>query len=606
MLWLNQLLLSTVYIMCFIYFSPELSKVVNTSIIGKKVDSILYTNWSKNSNLYKYVVVFLILIGSIVRLWKFGAIPAGFNQDGAMGAVDALALTTYGTDRFGMWLPAHFTAWGFGQMSVLLSYLSIPFIAMFGLNPFTARIPILITSLLSLWVLYALCKHIFGKNAALIVLFFSSINPWQIMQSRWALDCNLLPHFLLFSIYFLTIAFKKERKIYMYISMVFFGLTMYTYGIAWYTIPLFLFIAGLYLLGTKRIMFMELVYCSLTYLFVSWPIFGVMIVNTFSLKTINTPFITIPFFPGTSRKADILFFSENIFEQFKNNFKTTIDIVLLQKPDLPWNVIPEYGTYYLFTLPFLLLGLIYLINYIRIAKSKDFLHVFIIIWLFIALISGLIINGVNVNRINIIFYPIIILCSLGIYALVKKIKVFSIIVLLLYIISFAGFNVSYFGDHSEVIGESFYDGFGEALNFVEDLDYDEIYITNWTQSQDSWWVSEPLTLFHHEVDALYYQGKVDLFSKDGKKLLPYKIRYRYVDFRNFVIDSAAKAVYILNNHELENFQNNMFIIYSFAHYSVAIPTFEKLHSDLSISDYTISLATSKQIVNSCSHSEHRS
>ena len=63
----------------------------------------------------------LILLFTLLRLYRFGSIPGGFNQDGAMAAVDALALAHHGTDRFGTFLPAHFTAWGYGQMSVLLS-----------------------------------------------------------------------------------------------------------------------------------------------------------------------------------------------------------------------------------------------------------------------------------------------------------------------------------------------------------------------------------------------------------------------------------------------------------------------------------------------------
>ena len=76
-----------------------------------------------------------------LRLWRFGAVPGGFNQDGAMAAVDALALSRYGTDRFGTRLPAHFTAWGYGQMSVLLSYCMVPLIRLFGLSAVTLFMP---------------------------------------------------------------------------------------------------------------------------------------------------------------------------------------------------------------------------------------------------------------------------------------------------------------------------------------------------------------------------------------------------------------------------------------------------------------------------------
>ena len=88
----------------------------------------------------------LIGLFTLLRLYRSGSVPGGFNQDGAMAAVDALALAKHGTDRFGTWLPAHFTAWGYGQMSVLLSYCMAPLFRLFGMNSVTARLPMLLWS----------------------------------------------------------------------------------------------------------------------------------------------------------------------------------------------------------------------------------------------------------------------------------------------------------------------------------------------------------------------------------------------------------------------------------------------------------------------------
>lgn len=62
----------------------------------------------------------LMLAAFLLRVWQFGSVPGGMNQDGAMAAVDAKALADHATDRYGMFMPVHFTAWGYGQMSVLL------------------------------------------------------------------------------------------------------------------------------------------------------------------------------------------------------------------------------------------------------------------------------------------------------------------------------------------------------------------------------------------------------------------------------------------------------------------------------------------------------
>ena len=165
----NKVALVITILVCSLANFPKVKRMINNFCLTQKFISLLNIIEQKY---YKHMVVLIVFLGAVPRLWKFGIIPAGFNQDGAMGAVDALALAQYGTDRFGMWMPVHFTAWGFGQMSVLLSYLSVPFIKIFGLNRFTARVPVLMVSLLALLVMYKLCKNIFDRKTAITVLAF--------------------------------------------------------------------------------------------------------------------------------------------------------------------------------------------------------------------------------------------------------------------------------------------------------------------------------------------------------------------------------------------------------------------------------------------------
>ena len=96
---------------------------------------------------YIVSLMLIVLVAVLIRTWQFGTIPGGMNQDGAMAAVDAKALAEYGTDRFGMRYPVHLTAWGYGQMSALMSYLMAPCIKLLGLSVFSARLPMLLVSL---------------------------------------------------------------------------------------------------------------------------------------------------------------------------------------------------------------------------------------------------------------------------------------------------------------------------------------------------------------------------------------------------------------------------------------------------------------------------
>lgn len=60
---------------------------------------------------HRRILFWTILLAAIaVRCVGFVSVPGGVNQDEAMAGVDAWALAQYGTDRYGIFLPVHFTA----------------------------------------------------------------------------------------------------------------------------------------------------------------------------------------------------------------------------------------------------------------------------------------------------------------------------------------------------------------------------------------------------------------------------------------------------------------------------------------------------------------
>ena len=190
-----------------------------------------------------YILGILLFIGILTRCYLLRYLPGGVNFDEAMGAVDAYALSQHGTDRFGTRLPVHFRAWEYGQMSVLLGYLQAFFIKLFGFSTTTIRIPMVILSLLGMGAVYFLCRKFASVRIALLALFLIVICPWHLIQSRWALDCNAFPHIFLlgFAMLLYGVESSHSRKNGMiYGSMIFFGLTFYCYGIAVYSVPVFL------------------------------------------------------------------------------------------------------------------------------------------------------------------------------------------------------------------------------------------------------------------------------------------------------------------------------------------------------------------------------
>jgi len=553
---------------CGIFLLNNLNKKVNEKA-NQKRGTFHHLQLGKISISSEWIIFsVLLLIAIALRAWQFGSIPGGVNQDGAMAGVDAKALLDHGTDRYGMKFPVHFTAWGYGQMSVLLSYMMIPFIKIFGLTAIAIRLPMLIISIAGLIALYLLIKSVFGVTMAQIALIISIANPWHFMQSRWALDCNVFPHVFVLGLYFLHKGIVSKKRN-LFISMFFFAMCMYSYGISFYTVPFFLFFFAGYLGIKKLLKWKEILLAACTYIFFSWPIYIVMIINMVGGKTISTPFFTMPYFPYSVRSQDILFFADHKVEQLVRNFKSLMNIILYQKQDVPWNSIKGFGTVYLFFVPFAIMGLVYLI--VRIVKEKEALKkagmISMLLFFFMGIWGGLITREVNVNRINIIFYAMIILIACGIYYVWEQRKILACILIPVYLFFAGAFVQNYFTEYPKTMSYLFFEGLVESLEDIENSDRDVYYIT--PKVENASYISEILTLFGHQIDAHYYQGKTNIV--DGEETLPYAQKYQYREAASVNINPDENAAYVILSSEMYLFPQEKFDITVHHGYCSVIP-----------------------------------
>lgn len=532
----------------------------NEAVIGQEAEPVL----SVKNILFLFLTALLI----ISRCIGLGKIPGGFNQDGAMGAVDALALANYGTDRFGTWLPAHFTAWGYGQMSVLLSYLTVPFIKLWGLSPLTARLPMVIVSTAGGIALYGLVKEMYSRKAAFVTLLFLIINPWHFMQSRWALDCNVFPHMFMIGLYFLNHGIRKKK--YMYVSMVFFALCMYSYGVSFYMVPVFLLTVCILFLRKRIAAGKQALIMAAVYFGISFPIYGTMLINFMKWDTLRLPFVTMTYFEGSVRSGDILFFSEHLIRQLLSNFSSLVKVVFLQKPDLIWNAMDDFGTMYQCSMPFILAGLGITIYKVKKEdhKVRKMSYALLLAYWCSSIFAGLCINYVNVNRMNIIFYSHIIFAGIAVYELIRKWKKIAPLLLLIYGMQSALFFYSYFTDWADRMKEVFYEDFLEAVSYAGELGCDYYYITPDTQYEGAANVSEILTMFAQQIDAEYFQGKTDQFKGAP---ISYRDRYHYANPSKEEINSHRFTAYVVKSDRLGEFSADEFSLTEFGDYCVLVP-----------------------------------
>lgn len=518
-----------------------------------------YTNSEQKSLSSKWVTVcfWIILVAAcLCRLYRFGEFPF-LNQDSAMAAVDAKALWLYGTDRFGTKYPVHFEAWGYGQMSTLMSYMMVPLFALFGYSEITVRLPIFLASIAGIIAFYFLCRDLYGNFIGLVGMFIAAINPWHFTQSRWALDANLFPHFTIMALALLIHSVKSGKKGFLYLSMIFWGLTHYCYGISVYIIPVILLISCIYLCCKKFANTKDVILSVIIYLVIALPFFLCMIINTFDLPAINTPIYTIQNFHESRRSSDILFFAQDKGLQLWNNIKSIFQVIILQKRDSLWDGTLQFGHMGWCLTPFAISGIWVIISKL---KSKDkCLFVLLIIYSIVALGSGLITANVNVNRINIFMYAFMFLIVSGVYQLLLVDKKSAIFVGFMGIGMFILFSHTYYTKYVEEFKKPEMFGYNLkcALDEINPDNYERIYLTPDSQAKGTRDVTEIEAIYVYDLDIPYIQGKTDI--NHGKKTVPYIDKYQYLRASQIPkINPDEKAAYIINVEDQDLFDNKKY------------------------------------------------
>jgi len=512
------------------------------------------------------VLITVLIIGVAVRIYKFGQIPSGLNQDEASTAYDAFSILHYGIDRHGFHNPVIFEAWGSG-VNALYSYLSMPFIYFFGLSTFSAGLVNLTFGVLSLAMFYLLIKKISNNEVALLSAFLLAISPWHIMLSRWGLDSNIFPAFFLLGVYFFVSSFDNKK--YFLLSFTFFALSLYAYNTAYFVVPIFILFSVLFSFCHKKIKISDIAVPLLVFVILSLPIYLYVAINIFKLDSIITPLFSIPRFSGVSRFQTS--FLDKIHKPgfFFENLKVLWNILKTQDDGLVWNSAGGFGYMYKISGFFALIGLITNLAIIAKNRMRSFNKVFfILLWLAVSVALGVVMEA-NINRINIIFLPMIFLTASGIYYLAdfinsrflsgKSLKSLLLIIVIIYMMNFGFFVKFYFTDYQKIIGPVFYESFGEAINYAEKI-----------RGTAPVCVTPPINMPYISV-LFYTKAPVDIFLRTVKYANPgaefqWVASFSDYNFKREECSSEKKYVYIISNSETSSFRGKN--IKMFKYYSV--------------------------------------
>lgn len=430
--------------------------------------SRMYNSWKGNP-----WPLLIFVLGAIVRILYIGSIPPGLNQDEASIGYEAYAILNYGIDRNGIQLPIHLISWGSGQ-NALYAYLSMPFLLLFGLTPLSIRALSIIMGLLGMWFFYLIMKQLFSSRmAGLAAMFFIAINPWHIMMSRWALESNLLPTLILIAVYLGIRSFRSAKWSYGCTLML--ALSLYAYGTAYFFVPVFALGTAFLLLYSRALKLRTVVWNSVLFTLLALPIIIFLLINRYGQAGITTPFFSIPKLTTPRVEQISSVFSGELLQNAWDNFSDFTQVMFSGSDGLDWNSIWPYGYAYPIALPFAAAGLVVMIHTLWTRRREGIPLAFVLLWLFVAVLMACI-TSVNINRINLIFYPLILLIAVGFMWLYRKLKIFGILSAIAFTLLFGGFANAYFRDFPERIALDFNNSLGEAIQFASEQTTGDIYI----------------------------------------------------------------------------------------------------------------------------------
>lgn len=417
----------------------------------------------------KKILILIIIAGFIIRFVNINNYPPLLWDEASLG-YNSYSILNTARDEYGKFLPLIFKSFG-DYKPGFYAYLTVPFVALFGLNPLTVRLPSVILGSLLPLLLYFLVLRISlkSKKLALIAAALIAFNPWNIHYSRGAWETNVL-------------LFESVLGIYLYLdkklfwSSLIFVLTLYTYQGGKIVTPLIIF--GLLLFFRPKLKPFISKFC-LPLVLLSIPlIYGLLFssdsnrLQVFGLWTYQQPPADVQLIKHESGNLDFLvfhspvtFFLRNFFTRYFNYFSPKF---LTFEGD--WQIgrqsAPYIGVLLYPTTIFFLIGLFFVLK--QKPKSADWFFLFLL--LTGPLPGALTLDIIQPVRTLFFTVPLIYFAAVGIDVVFIKYRSvwLKIIIFSAYILSFIYYSNLYFKHMVLVHPDHWLYGYQPAMTYAID------------------------------------------------------------------------------------------------------------------------------------------
>lgn len=499
------------------------------------------------------LLLFIILIAAFLRLNSLSSVPPHPSLDEVSIGYNAYSILKTGADEYGEKFPILLRAYD-DWRPALYVYLVVPFVKLIGLNIFAVRIPSIALSILTVAATYFLTKELLKTNRksnpalmqkdlqqmpnsrqlrreemiALFSSFLLAVSPWHVYFSRIGHEWNGALSFFIFGLLFFfkyINSFHKASHAFFngnfnfILTSICFALSFDFYQSAKVFIPIFAF--ALFLLFRKEIMLRKKI-------FLVSLIAGFLVILPILIESLS-PYALVRL-QGTNlfearkdlfdRSASRLLYdinTNNLPGFVFDNRRLLYFLILIQAYFSHFNLawlftnsgeevfkVPDFGLFYLFELPLILSGIVYLVKRNGIALRVKLI---VLLWILTAILPASISTGYpHASRIyNILPAPQMV-GALGFYFLwngrgMKKLLGAGVLGVVLFFVLW--FSHAYFVNFRRELSYQFQYGVTQALSYANSVShqYDKVVVSNQTNLFQSYM----FYLFMKKFNPIEYQ-----------------------------------------------------------------------------------------------------
>lgn len=406
----------------------------------------------------------ILILAAILRFYKLGQAPPSISWDEAAVGYNAWTILNWGKDDWGKTMPLIFKSFEDDKHPVHI-YLTVPTVAIFGLNEFSVRASSALFGVLNVAIIFFLARRIFGNSwAGLIASLVLAISPYNIHFSRFNHELNFAIFFFMLGFYLILKGIKKKNYL-IVLGFASLGLDLLAYQSAEVVVPpLVLLIILFYftdLMKIKKYFFGGLL---IFFLFVSLFFVEPALLGGARLTQTSSP-----------QERTIQAISKKYMEHFSYNF-------LFVQGDSNPRLSAQTGTFYKVDIIFLTVGLLALIWGIFRGKKE---YLIVLAWALLAPIPASVSSEApHAARAMFMTGSWHLIAALGVLTIIgmfrnKYLKTaVGIVIAGVLALSLFKFLQNYFGIYTQRYAIEWQYGMKQIVEYVKKHpEYDEVYMT---------------------------------------------------------------------------------------------------------------------------------